>query len=115
MGASFYGTRGTLYVDRSLYRVTPEKGSDLPASEMKRVTDPHPLHWVNFLQCIKTRRQPNSDIEKCFRSSAACLLGNIAYRSKSRVDWDDQRKTVLQPDLEKHLHYEYRKPWTLEV
>ena len=115
MGASFYGTRGTLYVDRSLYRVTPEKGSDLPASEMKRVTDPHPLHWANFLQCIKTRRQPNSDIETCFRSSTACLLGNIAYRSKSRVDWDDHRKTVLQPDLAKHLHYEYRKPWTLEV
>ena len=57
---------------------------------MKRVSDPHPLHWANFLECVKTRQQPNSDIEKCFRSSATCLLGNIAYRSKLRVDWDDQ-------------------------
>lgn len=114
-GLTFYGTRGTLYVDRSLYRVTPEKGSDLEASEMKRVTDPHPLHWTNFLECVKTRQRPNSDIEKCFRSSATSLLGNVAYRSRSRVDWDDATKTVLQSDAKKYMDREYRSPWKLEV
>jgi hypothetical protein len=102
-------------VDRELYKVTPEQGSDLPASEMKRVTDPHPLHWTNFLDCVKTRQRPNSDIEKCFRSSATCLLANNAYRSHSLVDWDDRNKTVLQKDVEKYLHRDYRSPWKLEV
>ncbi len=115
MGLTFYGTRGTLYVDRSLYRVTPEKGSDLQPSEMKRVTDPHPLHWTNFLECVKTRQRPNSDIEKCFRSSATSLLGNVAYRSRLRLDWDDANKTVLQKDAQKYLTREYRAPWKLEV
>jgi len=115
MGLTFYGTRGTLYVDRELYKVTPEQGSGLAASEMKRVTDPHPLHWANFLDCVKTRQRPNSDVEKCFRSSAACLLGNIAYRSHSLVDWDDRNKTVLQKDVEKYLHRDYRSPWKLQV
>ena len=115
MGLAFYGTNGTLYVDRNLYKVTPEKGSPIEASEMRRVSDPHPLHWSNFLDCVKTRQRPNSDIEKCFRSTASCLLGNIAYRSKLRIDWDDQRKTVLQKDAEKYLHYDYRSPWKLEV
>jgi hypothetical protein len=82
---------------------------------MKRVSDPHPLHWANFLDCVKTRQLPNSDIETCFRSSAACLLGNLAYRNRSRVDWDDQRKTIVQPDLQRQLRYEYRAPWKLEV
>src|SRR5262245_18980326 len=115
MGITFYGSRGTLYVDRSLYRLTPEKGSGLQASEMKRVSDPHPLHWANFLECLKTRQQPRRDIERCFRSSTTCLLGNLAYRSRLRVDWDDQNRTVLQPELEKQLRYEYRSPWKLEV
>jgi predicted dehydrogenase len=115
MGLTFYGTRGKLYVDRSLYKVTPEERSDLCPSEMKRGSDPHPLHWSNFLECLKTRRQPNSDIEKCFRSSATCFLGNIAYRSQLRVGWDDHKKTVLQKELEKYLHREYRSPWRLEV
>jgi hypothetical protein len=115
MGLTFYGTRGKLYVDRSLYKVTPEKKSDLQTCEVKRATDPHPLHWSNFLECLKTRRQPNSDIEKCFRSSATCLLGNISFRSQLRIDWDDQRKTTPQKDVEKYLHREYRSPWKLEV
>jgi predicted dehydrogenase len=115
MGLTFYGSRGTLYVDRTLYKVTPEKGSDLQASEMKRVSDPHPLHWTNFLECVKTRQRPNSDIEKCFRSSATCLLGNIAYRSKLRVEWDEQTQTVPQKDAAMYLHRDSRSPWRVEV
>jgi hypothetical protein len=42
--------------------VTPEKGSDLAPFEMKRVADPHPLHWANFVECVRTRNKPNSDI-----------------------------------------------------
>ncbi|MGE5644242.1 MAG: Gfo/Idh/MocA family protein [Acidobacteriota bacterium] len=115
MGVTFHGTRGTLYVDRQLYRITPEPGSGLQASEMKRVSDPHPLHWANFLDCVRTRKRPNSDIETCFRSSAASILGNLAYRSKLRLDWDDQNQTVLQPQAKPLLQREYRSPWKLEV
>lgn len=115
MGVNFHGTRGTLYVDRNVCRVTPEKGSDLEAFEMKRVADPHPLHWVNFLECVKTRQRPNSDIEKCYRSSATCLLGNASYRSKLRLDWDDQKQTVLQQEALQYLLRPYRAPWKLEV
>ena len=115
MGVTFHGTRGTLYVDRALYRVTPELGSDLQASEVKRTNDGHPSHWVNFLDCVRTRKRPNSDIETCVRSSATCLLGNLSYRTKMRVDWDDKNQTVLQPEVKPLLHREYRKPWKLEV
>ena len=82
---------------------------------MRRVSDPHPLHWVNFLDCVKSRQRPNSDIENCFRSSATCLLGNMAYRNRQRLDWDDQAKTVLQPGSKKDLDRDYRGPWKLEV
>ena len=115
MGAMFHGNRGTLYVDRAGYKVTPEKGSDLQSSEMKRVTDPHPLHWGNFLDCVRTRSKPNSDIETCYRSSATCFLGNVALRSRMRLDWDDRTQTVLQEEARPYLRREYRDPWKLEV
>ena len=79
------------------------------------VTDPHPLHWENFIDCIRARKRPNSDIEMCFKSSAACILGNVSYQAKIRLDWDDQAKTVTQMEARKYLHREYRKPWNLEV
>ena len=115
MGINFYGTRGTLYVDRSLYRLTPEPGSGLQAEEMKRVADPHPLHWANFLECVRTRQKPNSDIENCFRTSAACILGNLSMRSRMRLDWDDQNHTTVQPEGRPWLQRPYRAPWKLQA
>ena len=81
MGINFHGSRGTLYVDRAVIRLTPEKGSDLEPFEMKRVADPHPLHWANFLDCVRTRKKPNSDIETCVRSSVTSILGNLSLRA----------------------------------
>jgi predicted dehydrogenase len=115
MGAMFHGSRGTVYVDRQVCRLDPEKGSGLEPMEMKRVTDPHPLHWVNFLDCVRTRRRPNSEIETCVRSSAACILGNLSLRARTRLDWDDAGRTVLQESARPWLHRETRAPWALKV
>jgi predicted dehydrogenase len=115
MGAMFHGSLGTLYVDRQLYRVEPEKGSGLQPAEMKRERDPHPLHWANFLDCVRTRRRPNSEIETCVRSSAACILGNLSLRAKMRLDWDDANRTTVQESARPLLHRDPRSPWALTV
>lgn len=115
MAVTFHGDKGTLYVDRALFRLTPEKDSGLKAMEVKRGVDGHPMHWTNFLDCVRTRKRPNSDIETCVRSTTACLLGNASLRSKLRLDWDDRTKTVVQPEAAPFLKRDYRAPWKLEV
>ena len=64
---------------------------------------------------MKTREKPASDIEICYRSTSTCLLGNVALRSQIRVDWDNAKQTLLQPEARKWLTREYRKPWELTV
>ncbi len=115
MGATFYGSNATLYVDRNELRITPEKTSGVKPFEMKRQGDPHPLHWANFIDCIRTRNRPNSDIETCARSSAACILGNLSLQLKMRLDWDEAKRTTVQEQARPHLRREYRAPWKLEV
>jgi len=39
-----------------------------------------------------------------------CLLGNVALRSKLRLDFDAAKWTVAQNDAKKYLTREYRKP-----
>ncbi|MDX1979944.1 MAG: Gfo/Idh/MocA family oxidoreductase [Bryobacteraceae bacterium] len=112
-GITFHGDRGTLFVDRSTYQIWPEKGSDLKEEEVKSSNNANLAHWKNFLDCIRSREKPNSDIEKCFRSSATCLLANVALRSRLRLDWDGE--TVKQAEAKKLLTREYRKPWKLSV
>jgi len=112
-GILFCGSRGTLFVDRSGYRVAPEKESDLDAVEEKSSNNSNMAHWANFIDCVKTRQKPVSDIETCQRSTTTCLLGNVALRSGLRIDWDG--RTAAQKSARRWLKREYRKPWKLEV
>jgi predicted dehydrogenase len=115
MGLQFHGSRGTLYVDRNGFDLTAEKGSDLKPEEAKVTAHPHPAHWANFIECVKSRKRPNSDIETCVRSTATTILGNLAYWQRMRADWEDARFTTVQGDLRPYLHREYRDPWKLEL
>ena len=114
-GTMFHGTEGTLFVNRSYYQTWPEKGSDLEPVTVKATGSSNMAHWANFLQCVKTREKPISDIENCYRISATCILGNISYRSRLRLEWDDSRGTVLQSDARRYLSREERKPWKIVV
>ncbi len=113
-GILFCGDKATLYVDRSGYKVVPEKrGAE--SVEVKSSNNSNMAHWANFLDCVKTREKPVSDIEKCQRSTTTCLLGNVALRSKLRIDFDQQKWTTKQVDARKFLSREERKPWKLAV
>jgi hypothetical protein len=113
-GILFLGSDATLYVDREGYRVIPE-GKGGHASEAKSSSSGNLNHWANFLECVRTRQRPASDIEKCFRSTSTCLLGNVALRSRMRLDWDERELTVTQTAARDFLSREYRAPWKLEV
>ena len=71
-GILFYGTNGTMFVDRSEYFILPEMrrepddSSPVPLmteSHMKSVSSGNFNHWKNFVSCIKSREKPASDIE----------------------------------------------------
>ncbi len=116
------GTEGMVVVTRSGCWLNPNKGSRVEPIEFKhpsrgggrggrQVSD----HWKNFLDCIKTRQKPTSDIENLVRSSAVCVLGNVSMRAKTRLDFDEKTFTVRQPEARQFTAIRYREPWKLEV
>lgn len=116
-GILYQGTDGVLFVDRSRYKLVPRgTGESKPEpTEVKSSNNMNDAHWANFLECVRTRQKPISDIEVCHKSSSVCHLGNIALRAKSRLDFDAQRFTVTQSDARKFLSREERKPWVIKV
>ncbi len=112
-GILFFGEKATMFVDRGEFYIVPEKNSDVKARKVERSDNGHFSHWTNFLECMKTRQKPASDIDLCRRSTATCLLGNIAYRTKTRVTFNGAEAT---PGAAREmLVREYRAPWKLEV
>jgi predicted dehydrogenase len=114
-GILFQGSKATLFVDRSRYAIIPEKNSNVEALEVKATDSGNARHWANFLECVKTREKPNSDIEICHKSSSTCHLGNISLRSKLRVDYDPAKEHIAQADARKYFSREQRKPWKITV
>jgi predicted dehydrogenase len=114
-GILFMGTKGTLFVDRAGYQLVPENNSGLKAAEVKSTSSGNREHWANFIECIHTRARPTSDIEKCLRSTATCLLGNIAIRSKMRLDWDAGQMTIVQNEGRRWMSRPERAPWKIVV
>jgi hypothetical protein len=70
------------------------------------------LHARNFLDCIRSRQAPVSDVESGHQVAAACHLANISLRLGRRIVWDaDKNQIVGDREAAQHLLRPYRKPW----
>jgi predicted dehydrogenase len=99
-GVTFHGTKATLIVSRDGNCLYPNnKSPKLVEESSKKSTDANMTHWANFLQCIRSRRKPTSDIETCVHSTTTCLLADLAYRHSTPIDWDQQSFTVKRSGI----------------
>jgi len=118
------GTQGTAYIDTRSFQIGPERGGQfqdrqprmkpikVEANQANRQLTA--LHARNFLDCIKSRKRPNADVEIGHRSTSMSLLANISLACKARLEWDAQKEVITNNEqANQMLHYEYRKPWKL--
>ena len=69
-------------------------------------------HCLNFLECVKSRHKTNADVETLHRSTSTVLIGNISYKLGRKLRWDaSQERFPDDPEANKLLTKEYRKPW----
>jgi predicted dehydrogenase len=122
-GIEFYGTEGTLFVDRGGFEIVPQRrprgDRSVPrmyAMQSENVNDNAHDHAGDFLECLRSRGRPISDIEIGHHSTAACLLANISYRTGRKVLWDAVNERIPgDPEADAMLNVPYREPWKLEV
>jgi hypothetical protein len=112
-GCTFEGEKGTIYVDRG------EITSDPPAILRQAIGESDQRvyysdnHHRNWLDCVRTRKQPNCDVEIGHRSASICHLGNIGYRLRRPLEWDPQKEMFAGDDEANKLRWrEPREPWT---
>lgn len=110
-GVEFIGDKGVFRIDRDGWFFDKGKENG-PKTVEKLPTD----HWQDFLQCMKTREKPRSNIESMHYSTNLCHLANSAYLMGRSLKWNGKKqefagdKQALQ--CQSYIR-EYRKPWTL--
>lgn len=68
----------------------------------------------NFLDCIKTRREPYFPAEVGHRCSSVMHLGNICMELRRKLRWDPDKEIFPDdPQANRFLFRPMRAPWTL--
>ena len=74
------------------------------------------LHVRNFLDCVKSREEPISDLESGHRVATALHLANLSLRVKRPIRWDAETEQIIDdPQAAEMLVRPYRKPWDAEL
>ncbi len=113
-GVRFEGDKGWVHVVRGGIRAEPASLLETvlkPADERLYVSREHQL---NFLECIRTRREPVAPAEACHRATTATLVADIATRTGRPMVWNWAAERFENDDAaNRMLSRGYRSPWTL--
>ena len=73
-------------------------------------------HARNFLDCMRSRKDPVADMESGHRVATTCHLANISLRTGRKITWDAEREDIVNdPEAAAMLTRPYRKPWDAEL
>ena len=113
-GCEFVSADGrTLRVWRGNWIIMDAEGKELP----KESADPQDgNHWRNFLDCVKSRQAPRSDLHSVGQTTQVCHLANMSLYSGKTVTFDKKKMDIVGNDGKGNLSYsrEYRKGYTLK-
>jgi predicted dehydrogenase len=145
-GLAFHGTKGTLTTSRDGYQVIPDAqvspnnivadilgghpvGGPQPIPEEKRpprttaVKDSSGDQWElyrrhvrDFLDAIRSRTEPASDVLSGHQIATACHLANISLLTGRKIRWDPEKEEIRgDPEASGMLQRPYRAPWDAEL
>jgi predicted dehydrogenase len=58
------------------------------------ISDSNPAHMRNWLECLRSRKQPNASVEDGFAHSVAAIMAARAQREGKKLYWDAQAEEI---------------------
>jgi Oxidoreductase family, C-terminal alpha/beta domain/Oxidoreductase family, NAD-binding Rossmann fold len=113
-GVRFEGDQGWVHVVRGGIQAEPK-------SLLKLALKPDDVHLVessdhhaNFLDCIRTRRDPVSHVDAGFAATVLTIVSDIATRLERKLVWDWSAERFVNDDVANGLlRRPMRSPWVL--
>ena len=69
-------------------------------------------HARDFLQCIKSRKDPSATLESGHQIATVCHLANISLKLGRKIRWDPEKEQAIDdPQANAMLIRPYRAPW----
>ena len=111
-GVRFEGDKGWVHVTRGAITAEPASLLEVlikPGDERLYCSN---NHMENFLQCIRSRRDPVAPVEACHAATSISLVADIASRTGRKLTWDWGKERFANDELaNRMLSRTLRQPW----
>jgi len=120
-GILFEGTEGRFFVNRGKLTGKPVeelKDKPLPEDAIEKIYGGKVSanHTANFIEGMKARKQPISDVWSHNRMLEICHLSNIAMRLGRELKWDPAKREIVgDPQANSFLARENRKGFEINM
>ena len=118
-GIAFIGDNGTLELDRTGWEVIEEirPANKVSVERKKPVDNGLTKHMENFVSVIRSRKMEDlkCPIESASHVATVCQMGNIAFRTGKKLNWNEAEGKFTDKDVNKdflaaHYHNGYKLP-----
>ncbi|EMI20660.1 oxidoreductase domain-containing protein [Rhodopirellula maiorica SM1] len=126
-GVLISGEKGRIFVNRGKLVGKPVedlKHNPLPEDAISKVyrgmamfkRGARSAHWANFLDCVRDRTTPISDVHTHMEGLQICHLAGISGRLGRTLKWDDKSQTILDDDeANSFLSRPYREGYEIDM
>ncbi|MEO8108601.1 MAG: Gfo/Idh/MocA family oxidoreductase [Ginsengibacter sp.] len=117
-GIAYIGNNGTLILNRGGWEVIEEKQSKSKVSKPFVASSDNGLdkHWENFVSVVKSRKMEDlhCPIQAGAHVATVAQMGNIAYRSGKKLNWDATKERFTDDAInKKYMMKEYHNGYKL--
>ncbi|MGI9546207.1 MAG: Gfo/Idh/MocA family protein [Flavobacteriaceae bacterium] len=124
-GIAFIGNNGTLILDRGGWEIVAEKefqGWDKEGIDRMEAVPLQSnqgsgldLHTANFISAVKSRDKASlkAPIQVGYDTALVCHMGNISFKTGSRINWNDDREKFSDKNANKLIGARYYNGWQL--
>ena len=112
LGIYFHALNATLFSNYSKHEIVPEGDFLTDNSAPPESIPPSPGHEREWLDSIKSRKEPSCSVNYHFKVDLAITLANLSYTLGRSVRFDPEtEKIVGDKEAAKRARPVYRRPW----
>lgn len=113
-GVRFEGDQGWVHVVRGGIQAEPKPLLKVTLKPEDQHLYESNGHHANWLDCIRTRRDPVSDVDAGFRATVMTIVADVATRVGRKVVWDWTTEQFVGDEVaNSYLRRPMRSPWVL--
>jgi predicted dehydrogenase len=113
-GARFIGDQGWVHVDRSGLWSEPEPLLKVKLKEEELHLHRSDNHGDDFLTCMRSRKDPVSNVDATYVASTLGLIAEIAARLETKLSWDPKKEKFIGNDeANRRLNRPMHNGWKL--